>query len=63
MKNWYAGITKQQKLMVWGLAGLIALVMAAESLTMTGFVVGFIPLAVLTYLQLGTKKPESNGQA
>ncbi|GJH30227.1 hypothetical protein [Caballeronia novacaledonica] len=62
MKNWYAGITKQQKLMVWGLAGGVALISIVFAGTMEGLLLGLVPLGVLTYFQLGvTRKPEADG--
>ncbi|MGF6412565.1 hypothetical protein OKW37_004235 [Paraburkholderia sp. MM5482-R2] len=47
MKNWYANITKGQKVFLYSLSSFLILV----------YGIGLIPLLVLIYLQLGAPTP------
>jgi hypothetical protein len=46
MQEWYDSINKKQKVLVWSASTVLILVYA----------VGFIPLAMLTYLEFGSNK-------
>lgn len=56
MKNWYKNLTKQQKIFVYllALAGPWAFAVSADSLVLL-FVL-YVPLALLVFLQLGSKE-------
>ena len=56
MNNWYKNLTKQQKIFVYllALAGPWAFAVPANSLVL--LVVLYVPLALLVFLQLGSKE-------
>jgi hypothetical protein len=46
MQNWYDSTNKNQKILMWTISSVLILV----------YGIGLAPLALLTYLHLGTKK-------
>jgi hypothetical protein len=64
MKHWYANATRQQKIFVWVIAGIIAFLVCVNAATMAALAVGLVPIGLLIYLQLGngsTQPEKSSG--